>query len=186
MKRYFVWKDANCNGINPEWIELSGRQFKEFVKRPENKNRYFIKFNEDEEDTFTSVIEATKERFLEYDRERKKKAYNRKKCFDEHFLFVDLEEILYYDDDGPVTRADTIVDEDAYVEPNSEEQLILNLHEALKTLSPEERRLIDLLFLQNDGKSEVKIARELGVPQQTLNYRKNVILKKLRAWFGRN
>lgn len=182
QRRYFVWKDAACKGINPEWIELTGKQFKEFVHNPENKNRYFVKFNEDEEETFTSVVEATYENYLEYDRERKKKAYNGKKGFEEHVLFVDLEEVLYYDDDGPVTRADTIVDEDAYVEPNSERQMIAELYEALEALSPDERSLIDLLFLENDEKkSEREIAKEIGLPDMTLNYRKNKILKKLRT-----
>jgi RNA polymerase sigma factor (sigma-70 family) len=181
QRRYFVWKDAACKGINPEWIELTGKQFKEFVNNPENKNRYFIKFNEDEEDTFTSVVEATYENYLEYDRERKKKAYNGKKAFDEHTVFVDLDEVVYYDDDDPITRAEIIADEDAYVEPNHEQLLINELYDALEALSYEERELVDLLFLKNDDhKSERRIAEELGVPQKTLNCRKQAIIKKLK------
>lgn len=142
---------------------------------------YFIKFNEDEEDTFTSVVEATYENYLEYDRERKKKAYNGKKAFDEHTVFVDLDEVVYYDDDDPITRAEIIADEDAYVEPNHEQLLINELYDALEALPYEERELVDLLFLKNDDhKSERKIAEKLGVAQKTLNCRKRAIVKKLK------
>ena len=94
---------------------------------------------------------------------------------------MDLDEVVYYDDDDPITRAEIIADEDAYVEPNQEQLLINELYDALEALSSEERELVDLLFLKNDDhKSERKIAEEFGVPQKTLNCRKQAIIKKLK------
>ena len=187
MKKYFVWKDANCNGINPEWLEISGKEFHKIVSDPENK-RWFIKwYDEDGECPDVFWYEVTYRVYLDHKEQKAREAYRRKKFFDENTLIVDFEEVLYYDDDGPVTRADTIVDEDAYVEPNPEEQLILDLQEALKTLSQEERELIDLLFLKNDDhKSERQIAKELGIPDMTINSRKKKIMQKLRLAFVQN
>jgi len=52
------------------------------------------------------------------------------------------------------------------------------LMSALDELAADERRLIDALYF--DGKSERDVATEIGVPQTTLNYRKNKILKWLK------
>ncbi len=187
MKRYFVWKDANCNGINPEWLEIGGKEFYELVNKPENAKRKFIPwYDEDGEIKDTFLYEATEEAYRDWDKQRKHEARLKKHYYDERMLFVDWDEVVYYDDVDPITRADMIPDPDAHVGPTDDELFVSDLYKALETLNEEERKLVDLLFLNNDGRSEVKIARELGIPQQTLNYRKNVILKKLRAWFGRN
>ena len=52
------------------------------------------------------------------------------------------------------------------------------LMSALDELAADERGLIDALYF--DGKSERDVATEIGVPQTTLNYRKNKILKWLK------
>ncbi len=187
MKKYLIWKDANCNGINPEWIEVSGKEFHTIVSDPANKRRFIKWFDEDGECPDVIWYEVDYKTYLDHKEEKAREAYRRKKFFDENTLIVDFDEVLYYDDDGPVTRGDTIIDEDAYIEPNAEQQLVADLYEVLDTLSNDERALIDLLFLKNnENKSVAKIARELGMPQQSLNYRKNVILKKMRGRFGRN
>lgn len=41
-KYYLVWKDATCNGVNPEWIFMTGKDFYKFIKKTENKNRNFM------------------------------------------------------------------------------------------------------------------------------------------------
>lgn len=51
------------------------------------------------------------------------------------------------------------------------------LHQCLDRLTAEERDLIIRIYFQE--KSEVRLAKELGVLQQTINYRKQKILKKL-------
>ena len=42
-KKYFIWKDSECNGMNPEWIELTGEEFYKFINTPQNSGRKFIK-----------------------------------------------------------------------------------------------------------------------------------------------
>ena len=35
-KKYFIWKDPACNGMDIEWVELNGRAFYDLLKKPEN------------------------------------------------------------------------------------------------------------------------------------------------------
>ena len=56
--------------------------------------------------------------------------------------------------------------------------MIEKMLDYLKLLTPEERLLIAGLFFE--GKSERQIAKQTGVPQRTINDRKNKILGKLK------
>ncbi len=56
--------------------------------------------------------------------------------------------------------------------------MIQKMLECLKLLSPEERSLITGLFFE--GKSERQLAKQTGVPQRTINDRKNKILGKVK------
>lgn len=72
-----------------------------------------------------------------------------------------------------------VPDEMSLVDEIVEDKLLLDmLFEALSELTDDERFLIDELFF-ND-KSERQVARETGIPQTTLNYQKNKIIKWLR------
>jgi RNA polymerase sigma factor (sigma-70 family) len=52
----------------------------------------------------------------------------------------------------------------------------------LDKLSEDERALIEALYFE--GKSERELARESGIPDMTLNYRKRKILAKLKTLMG--
>ena len=56
------------------------------------------------------------------------------------------------------------------------------LHVALGKLDDGERRLINEIFFSRDGegKTEREAAKSLGIAQQLVNYRKQVILEKLK------
>ena len=72
-----------------------------------------------------------------------------------------------------------IPDDQALVDEIVEDKLLLNvLLSALSELTDEERSLIDALFYQD--KSEREVARETGIHRNTLSYRKNKILAKLK------
>ena len=62
----------------------------------------------------------------------------------------------------------------------NKEELIAKLHQIIKNdISTEERSIIIELFFYN--KSERQLSRETGIPQKTINYRKNRLLEKLRS-----
>lgn len=52
------------------------------------------------------------------------------------------------------------------------------LHQCLSRLSKEEQDLITSLYFQE--KTEVQLAKEMGMLQQTISYRKQKILKKMK------
>lgn len=60
------------------------------------------------------------------------------------------------------------------------------LREALDKLPNEERKLIDALFLSNngDGMSEREYAKHLGLSKTALHTRKQKVLHKLKKFFG--
>jgi len=53
---------------------------------------------------------------------------------------------------------------------------------ALDKLTDDERGLVDALFFEE--KSEREVARETGVPHQTVHSRKAAILRKLKSWLS--
>ncbi len=71
---YFVWKDPNCNGVNPEWIHMTRKQFNLFVNEPRNAKRKFIKIpiDPDHKSKGYYIMEATLDDFRKWDAERKK------------------------------------------------------------------------------------------------------------------
>lgn len=56
-KIFFRWKDENCNGINTEWVEMTGKEFLEFKRKPENKHRKFIANVDEYKELPTIVME---------------------------------------------------------------------------------------------------------------------------------
>lgn len=68
-KRYFVWKDANCNGKNIDWIEMKGKEFTLFKREPENNHRRFIRLGDPELDEEIIFIGATKQKYDEWNRD---------------------------------------------------------------------------------------------------------------------
>ena len=63
-----------------------------------------------------------------------------------------------------------------------EQDMHEQLHAALSTLTKSEQRLIDEIFFSQDGdgKSEREAAQRLGVSQQTLHYRKQILIARLK------
>ena len=180
MKRYFIWKDGKFNGDKTEWQEISGQEFYKLVNSPEGKNRFFANSKDREYGTDECVFEVTRKKYLKWKQWDMAEIRDIQEKYEHPVEMVSLDQTLYYDDDGiPVTLGDTI----PAPEPDP---LIEDLYEALDTLSDEERELIDLLFFNNDGKSERQISEELGMPQKTLNCKKLKILAKLRCHFAQN
>lgn len=75
-KKFFVWADANCNGENIDWIELTGEMFIKFVRNPANSKRRFITLSDPisyEADVI--VIEATEEKYREWYKDNQHSLY---------------------------------------------------------------------------------------------------------------
>lgn len=185
MKRYFIWKDGKYNGKDTEWLEINGEEFA-CLKENEPKRRFIPNYDEDDPESDVFLYEATKEDYNEWNRDQMRYHY-REKVFHKKYKFVSLDDLVSEEDEEGLTWAEIIPDtseEDAAAHEEWlewHEKALIALRETITELKPEEKELINLIFLKNpDNKSEVEIAKEKGIPQQTLNYRKNALLKKMK------
>ena len=178
-KQYFVWKDPNCNGINPEWIEMTPKEFYLFRKKPKTRSRLFVILDDGGcDEAGVLIMESSKECYAAW-RKEYRAALRRKKHNDAFgAVILSLDALLGTDDD--LLGHDVVPADQESVESQVEHQLDLErLRTFLNTLSDEEMEIINALFLCNpDELSEREIARRLGVPQKTLNCAKQRIFKK--------
>ena len=161
MKSIFlVWKDKNCNGENPEWIHMTAKEFFEFKQKPENSERKFVQVEDKNLSSKYSVIfiEANKELY--------------KKCNAEH-----SEDMRRKEEKKKYPRKFVSLDK-----LQAEE-----LHKAIEQLTEKEKRTFEVIaFAVLQGISERELAVSLGIPQKTLNCRKQRIFNKLKKFFAQN
>lgn len=178
-KKYYAWKNANCNGHNPEWIEMSGIEFLHFKRRPENKKRLFIELHSFDSEEDTVVIEATKERYNEWNKENMRYLRNEreKEKWNISVLSFDCEK------DGGCTLYDEVSSEDDVETDVIRKDDYSRLHKALNELTDEERQIMNALYFADKRITERCLANKLGISFQLLNYKKKKILEKLKNVF---
>lgn len=173
-KRYFRWNDASCNGIAPEWVEMTGREFYLFTKSPDSKGRYFIEL--DEEDMEPIVIEATVEKYIEWRKELRRRTLLTKSKVG--FTTISLFGCEFdADGNGEEHIPDNTEDTEGTAMRNLQEEA---LHRALSLLSPEERSLMDELFLSNARKSMRELAAIEELSHVAISKRSRKIIRKLK------
>lgn len=189
MKKYFVWKDANCNGKNVEWKEITGTEFYA-LKRAEPHRRFILWKNEDDPMDDGMLYEATEENYKEWDRERKRKE-REDKYVEEHFTVFSIDDPVGTDDEEGLTWADIIPDtrdEDEELERQEEERrsvLVSKMLAEIEKLPEDDKNLIFAMFLNPEkNMSEKEYAESLGISQQNVNKRKLKIFRKIRAAMG--
>ena len=66
MKTRYFRRKQNSDVV--EWIEMSGAEYLDFVRDPENKDRFFLNMKND-------VLECSKEEYLQSRTEKRRSAY---------------------------------------------------------------------------------------------------------------
>ena len=183
-KYYLIWKDVNCNGVNPEWVFMTGKDLYKFIKNPENKNRYFMTLDDRVcKDADIITMECTRESYKEWRIQKNHEDYLDR--FENEREFISINS--YIPDSETMTYEEVIADESVDIEDDLM-RVVKNqlLKEFFEGLSEKEKNLINILFIENDGKNEFEIAKEKGIAQQTLNNRKLALRKKLKNFLGKN
>ena len=179
---YFIWKSQPRNGTSPDWLEINGQEFYALVNSPENKNRYFVMLKGVSENDGTVVIESTKSEYCKWRKEKDHGDYVR-----ECNLKKGYKIFSYHNDvstNGDCYGEEILADMNCNVEADYFEALELEmLNEALAQLTDNERRMIEHLYLLEEKRTEQEYSSLIGIPQQTINYRKNQILQKLKNFF---
>ena len=130
------------------------------------KKEYYIKLSDGQ------VVPVTEEVYREYKRpqwrEAKQKKVRQMREFSLEYMTENRMEHIYSDNQK-------------LVEEIAEDNLMLEmLMKALETLTDEERFLINELYFNE--KSERILSKQIDIPQQTINSRKAIIIKKLRKF----
>ena len=176
MERFFRCEEAYSETKENNWIEMSGREFYAFVNDPKNKERYFIKFDDD------LIIECSFEQYKTFKSENRHCRYLR-----EHepcSLLYSINTVGIY---GELNGEAIIYDINANVEDSVLQKLdIEHLQNALKQLSPEEFHLISSMYLSEKNKTEREMAALYGISPNGLHKKKIKILEKLKFLVGKS
>ena len=176
---YLVWKDPNCNGIKPDWIQLSQKAFHALVKSPKGKGRFFERLASTEANGSDGrfVIETTERRFKEYLKEKRHVQYLRDS--NPGYTVFSYHGVEFEDED--VYGEDILRDESCDVEAECLDKLErAEVMTAVATLSEEEQEMVKFFWLSDGQGTERDYSALTGIPQKTVNDRKRRILEKLR------
>ena len=185
IKKYFVWKNPNCNGISPEYIEVSGKKFYE-INNDSTHKRYFKQIDDGIEFGMeVYVMETTYADYLKWHKEQEKKRRKKKEQDEYQPKFVALHEFV---GDSELTYDEVIADENV----NVEEEVIKNmdiqlLYKVINSLTDDEKKIIELIkFSLKKGISERELCKTFGLQRTTFQSKKYKIFKKIEKSFGQN
>ncbi len=165
-KRYFRMKDPKCKPEEIEWIEMTGREFYQFVSSPEGQGRHFI-------DMDNVVLEGSSSEAHAYRAEKDHSDYLK----EQEKGWITLSLYTDYGYSGEDVIRDEAQDVEAEVISCVEKE---TLHTALTCLDAESSSLINALYFAKKPKTERELALELGLSQNAVNKRKQKILKTLK------
>lgn len=172
-KRYYRMKDPTCQRTEIKWIEMTGKEFYQFINSPEGQNRHFIDMDD-------VVLESTSSEARSYRIEKDHSNYLKEQ--EKGWTIVSIYALEgEYGCNG---------EEVALCEAHNVETEAINrierkaLLSALKCLDRESRQLIYILYLAKECKTERALASELGVSKNTIHKRKK-ILETLKILVGK-
>jgi len=184
---YLVWKDPACNGVSPDWMQLTGKEFLELVRSAKGKNRHFIKLhNPDyEANDCQIVIEATKAAYADWKKEKNHADYLKK--HNTGWRVISYHAMVKPDKAGKVISDDCfmegiLVDADSSFEDDLVNACALEL--ALAELSVDERHLIEHLYMMDKPGTVRSYEQATGVSKSTASRRQNSALEKLRMFLA--
>ena len=187
-KQYFAWKNGKQTVDKQDWVELTPDEFIEICNNnlmvDREQRRFFYQLPGFEEGDDYLYLECTFEQYKVSRAEKQIRTRRRKekeKMIEkgQWFSTVSFDSPIEGENGETCTLHELVPDPDAFFESN----LIMNidLYNALDTLSIDERDLIYDLFFDPDREVSVsELAREKGLSQQTLNYRKLKIFEKIK------
>ena len=182
--RYFIESENGTilsEDSTRRFIVLEGKELYDYLQTKEGKKKRFFVYQDDDGDTI-GVEEVENTTKGETKGERKTRYHNQVKS-EINAEEVSLDDTVISDNGDEMPLAETIVDEEVNIE---DEVVRRGLLEALRRvrplLEPEERRLIDMLFRDDEnGKradmSGREAAKALGISQTELQRRKKSVLQ---------
>ncbi len=176
-KIFLVRKDPMSSRENVEWRQVNGREFYRLTSGKEGERRHFIHLTDDISYEASEIfIEATYEEYRSWRVEEHRHQY----------LIECMEGTQTLSADVPVSQGedaliDTVEDDGVPIEEAIEEQdLIERLRVAVRMLQPQERQMIEKLYLQTNPLRQRELAKEMEITPGGLNKQLKKVLEKLR------
>jgi hypothetical protein len=177
--RYLIWKNRSCNGVNPDWLEITGKDFLSLVRSTEGKGRYFVKLPSTEIDgnDGAMVMETTKKYYDEWKREKNHADYIR--SFSKDRTIISYHAMT--SDDGECFGEELLTDTEGDVETQFFKTHRLEM--ALSILTAEEQELVHHTHISEKRGTIRSYGVLTGASKSTVSRRQQVIFKKLKAFF---
>lgn len=173
---FWRWKDANCNGKNIEWVEMTASEFKQFVRTKEGYGRYFIRLgNEVCREADIIFIEATYEQYHDWYTEMQHHFYLRHINPGYQETSID-----YFDSDQNMSLHEMIPAFGLSPEEVAERTDLINyLWMAISTLNEPRRDAILAKYFWYPSKNDEEISKLLGEDFASFTKRKYRALRQL-------
>ena len=186
MSTKFYIKDENGTYLSIDGVTrytcLEGQALYAFLKTPEGRRRSF--HVEIDEDGNKIGIEAEPKKRSACSEQREPDRYRNKLKAKLNITIISASTMVSIPGEDEIELGDTVADEDSDVEAEALHNVDLEtMRSALMELTPEEYAIIYNLYLAKEPLTERQLSVKLGIPQQTVNYRRNAILRKLRKFF---
>lgn len=167
--RYFRKKDPLCRSDTVEWIEMTGRQYYQFVTNPANKGRRFL-------DMGDVVLECTEAEYVKYRAEDDHSSYILEQ--ESGWITQSIEDAAVK---SGICRDELIADMAQNVEDEAIHRIeIAALRFALTQLDAKSYQMISALYSSNNRKTEREMAMYAAVSQNAIHKQKEKILKNLK------
>ena len=180
---YLIWKNPSCNGVNPDWQEITGQEFYALVRSSEGKNRYFIKLESEVDDGSDGkiILETTKTEYVNWRKDKDHSDYIR-----EHQQKIGYQIVSYhaFETDDGCSGEEFLEDTEVNIETDfikSIEQGLIK--EVLSQLTEDEYRLIEYFYLSGKKGTVRGYSTITGIPVMTVQNKKTAILKKIKCFF---
>jgi hypothetical protein len=180
-KVYLIWKDPRAPKTEDNWMELNGKEFREFCKTKASRNRYFIRMGDDVHDGSDIIfIEATKEQYDEW-----------RKDYERHRYLVKLEnenQVFSIDDD----RSEEMLIEAALQLDENNPELIHITESARSRFRdlyfqlPELDKELLMTLLPENGLSLEKLAELYDSNEVAMKKRRTRLQHRIRRELGTN
>lgn len=183
MSIYYI-EDKNGDYFSADkkrrFIRLTGKQA--FIYLKQHRGKRFYKTTTEEENGEKVFIEIPPDKVKQSRRDERHEQY-----VDDCKNEADIQVVSLNDSVSPDN--DVLIEESISNNEESVENMVVSnfefetLHKAIQSLTKEEFKIINMLFLSPKPMTENDLAELLGISQQMINKRKKSIIKKLKNFF---
>lgn len=174
---YLVKKDPDCKKEHVEWIQMSGKEFYQFIHSQKGRGRYFIHLTDDVSYEADEIyIEAGKSEYQEWYKEARRHRY----LTDGRDGVSILPLEILMGNEGYLLLDALMEQNTAFEEECAEQDELERLGTIIRSLESEERELLEILYLNGRVYTEQEAANILGVSRDVVKRRKKKIFLKIR------